>query len=291
MHSARSGVSLGMNELISGITTYVHRVVTTYNPVVVIAELLLIGLAVWWVSRFLRGTRGARLIKGFGLVFVTVYILIRLLPRLFGGESAGWDRAEFLYSRFLFVAFVALIVAFQSELRRALIQLGHTSVFRSKRTQAERLADLLVESAGYLSRNKMGSIVAVERAVGLAGLMESGVPLDARPTAELLNTIFYPGSMLHDMGVVITNGRIGAAGCQFPLAESGEVDASMGARHRAALGLAQESDALVIVVSEETGRVSLAYDGQLYLGLTLTDLREMILDLLVPSTTTRKHNA
>ncbi len=225
-----------MNELISGITTYVHRVVTTYNPVVVIAELLLIGLAVWWVSRFLRGTRGARLIKGFGLVFVTVYILIRLLPRLFGGESAGWDRAEFLYSRFLFVAFVALIVAFQSELRRALIQLGHTSVFRSKRTQAERLADLLVESAGYLSRNKMGSIVAVERAVGLAGLMESGVPLDARPTAELLNTIFYPGSMLHDMGVVITNGRIGAAGCQFPLAESGGRPSSGGVGVGAGVG-------------------------------------------------------
>jgi diadenylate cyclase len=278
-------------ELFSGITTYIQRVVTTYSPYVVLAELLLIGLAVWWVSRFLRGTRGARLIKGFGLVFVTVYVGIRLLPRLLGGESAGWERAEFLYSRFLLVAFVALIVAFQSELRRALIQLGQTSVFRSQRTQAERLADTLAESASYLSRNKFGAIVAVERAVGLAGLMESGVALDARPTAELLNTIFYPGSALHDMGVVITNGRVGAGGCQFPLAESGDVDASMGARHRAALGLAQESDAVVVVVSEETGRVSLACDGQLYLGLTLTDLREMIFDLLAQGASSRRHTA
>ena len=198
-------------ELISGITTYIQRVVTTYSLYVVIAELLLIGVAVWWVSRFLRGTRGARLIKGFGLVFVTVYVAIRLLPQLLGGgESSGWERAEFLYGRFLIVAFVALIVAFQSELRRALIQLGRTSVFRSQRTQAEKLADLLLESASYLSRNKFGAIIAVERAVGLAGLMESGVALEARPTAELLNTIFYPGSALHDMGVVISNGRVGA---------------------------------------------------------------------------------
>ena len=281
-----------MNELISGITTYIQRVATTYNPFVVIGELVLIGLVVGWIGRFLRGTRGARLIKGFGLVFVTVYVVIRLLPRLLPeAASSGWDRTEFLYSRFLLVASVALIVAFQSELRRALIQLGQTSIFRSQRGHAEKVADLLTESLTYLARQKIGAIVAIERTVGLGEVIESGVELDARLTPELLNTIFYPGSTLHDMGVVISSTRVAAAGCQFPMAESGEVDTSMGARHRAALGLAQDSDAVVLVVSEETGRVSLACDGQLYLGLTLTDLREMVFDLLAPGASQRRHKA
>ena len=273
-----------MNELLRAVTTYVDRVTTSYNLAVVAVELLLIGLVVWWVTRFLRGTRGARLIKGFALVLVTVYVVIRLLPRTLPGEiSVSWERAEFLYGRFLLFAFVAVVVAFQPELRRALIHLGQTSVFKGRRSKAEAIADTLVASLGFLSRNKTGAIVAVERSVGLGALMQAGVPIDAELTAEVLNTIFHPGSALHDMGVVVSNGRLAAAGCQFPLAESGEVDPSLGSRHRAALGLAQDSDAVVLVVSEETGRVSLACEGQLYLGLEISDLREMILDLLAGS--------
>jgi len=270
-----------MNELIRGVTTYLHRVGTSYNLLVVAVELLLIGLVVWWVTRFLRGTRGARLIKGFALMLVTVYVVIRLLPRSLPGEgTVSWERAEFLYSRFLLFAFVALVVAFQPELRRAMIYLGQTSFFKGKRGKAEAVADVLVESLGYLSRNKIGAVIAVERTVGLGALDESGVPIDSELRAETLNTIFYPGSPLHDMGVIITHGRISAAGCQFPLAESGDVDQSMGSRHRAALGLSQESDAVVLVVSEETGRISLACEGQLYVGLEMADLRKTILDLL-----------
>ena len=99
---------------------------------------------------------------------------------------------------------------------------------------------------------------------------------------ESIETIFYPGSPLHDMGVIIADGRIAAAGCQFPLAESGDVDASLGSRHRAALGLAQDSDAVVLVISEETGRVSVACEGQLYIGLEEEGLREMLISLLAP---------
>jgi diadenylate cyclase len=110
--------------------------------------------------------------------------------------------------------------------------------------------------------------------------MEAGAPLDAELTVSLLNTIFYPGSALHDMGVIIRKGRVAAAGCQFPLAESEEVDPSLGSRHRAALGLAKDSDAVVLVVSEETGRVSVAYDGQLYVGVGPDDLPEVLLGAL-----------
>ena len=277
-----------MNDLLRAVQTYIHRV-AAYSPLVVAVELLLIGLVVWWVTRFLRGTRGARLVKGFALVLVTVYVVIRLLPRTLPGDiSIGWERAEFLYGRFLLFAFVALVVAFQPELRRALIHLGQTSMFKSKRSRAEAVAEALVTSLGYLSRNKIGAIIAVERSVGLGGIMEAGVPIDGELTPEVLNTIFYPGSALHDMGVVVSNGRLAAAGCQFPLAESGEVDPSLGSRHRAALGLAQDSDAVVLIVSEETGRVSLACEGQLYLGLEMADVREMVLDLLAGGHKTRR---
>ena len=263
-----------MSELLRAIQEYLHRL-ATYSPVVVAVELLLIGAVVWWVMRFLRGTRGARLIKGTGLLLATVYVVIRLLPR-----DLGWERIEFLYGKFLLFAFVAVVVAFQPELRRALVQLGQARFFRGLRRQAEEMVDCLVESAAYLSRNKIGAVIAVERTVGLGTLVETGTPVDARVSAGLLNTIFYPGSALHDMGVIVRNGRIVAAGCQFPLAESDDLDPSLGSRHRAALGLAQDCDAVVIVVSEETGRVSLAHEGQLYLGLDPESLRGMLLSAL-----------
>lgn len=270
-----------ISTLITAITMYLHRVMN-YNPVVVAVELLLIGAVVWWVMRFLRGTRGARLIKGVVLLLGTIYVVIRLLPK-----DLGWERIEFLYGKFLLFAFVAVIVAFQPELRRALIQLGQAKLFRGIRGQVEETIDALVETAAYLSRNKIGAVIAVERSVPLASLAETGTIVDARVSANLLNTIFYPGGILHDMGVIIRDSRVAAAGCQFPLSESEDVDASLGSRHRAALGLAQESDAVVMVVSEETGRVSLAYEGQLYIGLELENLREMLTGLLAPTLLSR----
>ncbi|HUS91507.1 MAG TPA: diadenylate cyclase [Phycisphaerae bacterium] len=265
-----------MEEILDAITAYFRRV-ATYNPVVVAVQLLLIGGVVWMAKRFLRGTRGARLLKGAALLLGTVYIGIRLLPK-----NEDWKRIEFLYGHFLVFVFVAVVVAFQPELRRALIQIGQARLFHGGLGEAEQLIDALCESATYLSRNKIGAVLAVERSVGLGAIIESGTPIQGVLSPALLNTIFYPGSALHDMGVVVREGRIAAAGCQFPLAESDEVDPSLGSRHRAALGLAQDSDALVLVVSEETGRVSLACEGQLYLGLPPDSLREMLLGLLAP---------
>ncbi len=241
--------------------------------------MILIGLVIWWVTRFLRGTRGASLVKGAAVVLAVVYLCIRLLPK---DQDRRWDRIEFLYGKFLLFAFVAGVVAFQPELRRALGHLGRTRLFGGPWRYVEENIAALVESAGYLSRNKTGAIVAVERKVGLGGLMESGTPLDAELTAGLLNTIFFHGTPLHDMGVIIQHGRVAAAGCQFPLAESEDVDASFGSRHRAALGLAQDTDAVVIVVSEETGRISIASEGQLHIGLDTDGLRELLRAMLLP---------
>ena len=263
-----------MNELVKAITTRFAGV-RNYDIVVVSVELILIGLVVWRVMRFLRGTRGARLIKGVALILATVYVVILMLPR-----DLGWERVQFLYGKFLLLVFVATVVAFQPELRRALIQIGQARFFRGVGGQANEATSALVDSAAYLSRNKIGAVVAVERSVGLGALLKAGTVIDAKLTSGLLNTIFYPGSALHDMGVIVRDGRIAAAGCQFPLAESEDVDASLGSRHRAALGLSQETDAAVIVVSEETGRISLACEGQLYLGLDLEGLRGILMSLL-----------
>jgi diadenylate cyclase len=265
-----------MDEILRAIQIYVNRL-QTYNPFVVGLELVLIALVVWCVMRFLRGTRGARLVKGVAMLLVTVYVVIRLLP-----EDLGWERIEFLYRNFLLFAFVAVVVAFQPELRRALIQIGQARLFRTSSTEVEETVDALVDSAAYLSRNKIGALIAIERSVGLGGIIESGTVIDSRLTPSLLNTIFYPGTALHDMGVIVREGRMIAAGCQLPLAESDDVDPSLGSRHRAALGLSQETDALVLVVSEETGRVSLAYEGQLHIGLEGDNLRGMLVGLLKP---------
>ena len=265
-----------MHELITGIANYL-RGVSRYDPLVVILQMTLIALVVWWAVRFLRGTRGASLVKGAAVMLATVYLCIRLLPK-----APGWERIEYLYGKFLLFAFVALVVAFQPELRRAFSQLGRSRVFGGLRRYVEEEIDALVESAGFLSRNKYGAIIAVERRVGIGGLIETGTAVDSELKSPLLNSLFYPGTALHDMGVIIQNGRVAAAGCQFPLAESEDVDASLGSRHRAALGLAQETDAVIIVVSEETGRISVACEGQLYVGLDADALRELLRANLAP---------
>lgn len=265
--------------------TYLHRV-ASYKSGVVLIELLLIGAVVWWVMRFLRGTRGARLIKGVAILLVTGYVVILALP-----ESLEWERIRYLYGGFLLFVFGAVLVAFQPELRRALIQIGQAQFFRGPAGQAEVVIESLLEAAAFLSRNKIGAVVAIERSVGLTTMIRSGTVVDAEISPQLINTIFYPGSPLHDMGVIVRQGRIAAAGVQFPLAESEEVDPSLGSRHRAALGLAKESDAVVLVISEETGRISLACEGQLYIGLEIENLRAMLTSFLNPPVMLRRRAA
>jgi diadenylate cyclase len=265
-----------MQKLIDAIRIY-HQRVMTYDPWVVLAQMLLIGAVVWLAMRFLRGTRGARVLKGTALVLGLVFIVIRLLP-----GTGEWKRIEFLFGNFLLFVLVAFVVAFQPELRRALISIGQARFFRTRHGEIEEMVDELIQSSAFLSRNKIGAIMAIERTVGLGALAESGTRLDANVSAELINTIFYPGSALHDMGVIIHQGRLAAAGCQFPMAESEEVDPSLGSRHRAALGLAKDSDAVVLVVSEETGRIALAYEGQLFIGLEQKNLRDLLMGLLAP---------
>ena len=243
-----------------------------YNPWIVLLELLLIGVVVYLVVEFLRGTRGARLIKGAALFLFVAYMVI-----LLGGQQL--IRVEWLYSRLLVLATFALVVVFQPELRRAFTRLGEARLFRTTGNPIRPTVDAICRTAAYCSKNSIGALIAIERNVGLGGLVENGTILNASLSTELLNTIFWPGSMLHDMGVVIRSGKLSAAGVQFPLAEgeSGEIAPELGARHRAALGLSQETDALIVIVSEETGGISVAENGRLVRNLTVEGLESLLI--------------
>jgi diadenylate cyclase len=253
---------------------YLTRI-SAYSWWIVLLELLLIGIVVHLVLEFLRGTRGARLIKGTALFLMVAYLIIFL-----GGEQLR--RVEYLYSRLLVFASFAIVVVFQPELRRALIRLGEARLFRAAGNPVRPTVDALVRCASYCSKNRIGALIAVERDVGLGGLSENGTPINSALTPELLNTIFWPGSMLHDMGVVVRHGKLAAAGVQFPLAEEGaaEISPELGSRHRAALGLSQETDAVLIVVSEETGTISVAENGRLIRNLTPESLEALLMELL-----------
>jgi len=237
----------------------------------VIIELVIIWVVVFVIFRFLRGTRGARVIKGMALVLVMATLVIQVL-----GREESFDRLNFLYTNFLAFASLALVIVFQPELRRALVRLGETRIFSRGQLRKARVVEELVAAVGYLSKNKVGALIAIERDIQLGSIVEAGTALDARVSRQLLNTIFWPGSALHDMGVVIRGDRINAAGCQFPLAEGADFPQELGSRHRAAVGMSQESDALIIVVSEETGVISTAERGTLTRNLTTEKLRDRL---------------
>ncbi len=236
-----------------------------------IVELVLIGAAVYATMRFLRGTRGARLLRGFILLLVGSTLVLYSVVNVFDLE-----RIQVLYPIFVGALFLVALVSFQPELRRALIRLGAATWFVQSSREMDRVIDSVVEASTYLSKHKIGAIIAFERATELGALAENGVLLDAEVTKQLLMTLFWPGSALHDMGVIIAQGRLAAAAVQFPLTDSEDLNPTLGSRHRAAVGLSQDSDALILVVSEETGTISTVQNGHMQRGLTPESLRQML---------------
>ena len=242
-----------------------------YAPGRILLEMALIGVVVYTILRFLHGTRGARLLQGVVLLLTVGFLLVNVLA-----EFLGLDRLSVLYQPFLWSVLLATLIVFQPELRRGFMRLGETRWRRISQSEIDRVAIPVAAACGQLSKNKIGALIAIERDVGLTAIVEEGVRLDARLSAELLNTIFWPGSALHDLGVVIQNGRIAAAGCEFPMVDAEGVDRSMGSRHRAAISLSLESDAIVVVVSEETGAISIAERGELRQRIRPEDLYDTI---------------
>jgi len=253
------------------------RTLQSYSPWAVAFQLFMIGIVVFWLVRFLQGTRGYRLFKGIVLVLFVPFLAINLLSSVFNVDMSV---ITFLYQRLVLIASLAIVVVFQPEIRRALMRVGETRFFRGTASQIDREVDELIKAARFCSQRKIGALVAIEREAGLGGLTDDATRLNADLSADLLNSIFYPNNPLHDLGVVISSGRIMFAGVQFPLAEAGELENDLGSRHRAAVGLSQECDAIVLVVSEETGDVSIAERGLLYRRLTFESTRQMLGELL-----------
>lgn len=259
---------------IGGIQSVLERVAE--RPWVVLVELLLIGVVVYAVLRFLQGTRGARLVRAVLTILAVSFAVVWLIA-----ERFEFERINVLYPYFIFGIFLISLVAFQVELRRLLLRVGQGGWIQRWFRGTNAVIDPVVTAVERLSKKKIGALIAMERSTQMGAVTETGVSLDAVVSAELLETIFWPGTALHDMGVIVRQGRIVAAGCQFPLAESGEIDRALGSRHRAAIGMSQEADAVVVVVSEETGAVSLAIHGRLRRALSADTLRSVLLKELV----------
>lgn len=260
--------------MLEAIQSYFIRL-ASYPKWILVIELLLIAVPMYWIVTFVRGTRGARLFKGAAVLFIITYLVLKVLA-----EPYGLDRIAFLYDGLLYAVLLAMVVAFQPELRRAFMQLGETRLFRQNVAEVNQMVDELVAAASQLSEQKIGAVVAIERDVGLGGVIDTGTRIDAKVSASLLNSIFWPGGALHDMGAIIHGNRLVAAGCQFPLVESGVLDGALGSRHRAAVGLSEESDAVLVVVSEETGAISVATGGRLFRDISPAAVRGMLIELL-----------
>jgi len=236
-----------------------EQLIRSYEPWQVAIELLVIGICVSIIFRFLKGTRGAGIIKGFAVVLVVGTLAVRVL----GQATDAFARLNFIYDKFLTVVAILLIVVFQPELRQAMIRIGHAWSFRAAKSQMHGVVDAVSDAVAFLSKNQFGALIAIERSARLGGLIEGGIRINAEVSARLLESIFWPNSPLHDLGVIIRGSRILAASVQFPLAEDGVLGPEFGSRHRAAAGLSLESDCIVIIVSEETGAISIAEHGRL----------------------------
>lgn len=235
-----------------------------------IIEILVLAVVFYYIINFFRGTRGAAVLSGLVLLLVMLMVFAHLLSL----NTLSW-----ILQRFSVYLAVAFVIIFQPEIRRALAELGKQSVFSAGAAERE-VVDEVVKAVSDLAEQKIGALIAIEREIGTRHIQEAGTRLDSVVTPELLTSIFFPHTPLHDGGVIIKGDRILAAGCVFPLSQRIELSRSLGTRHRAAIGLTEETDAVVVVVSEETGAISIAYKGRLSRGIDQDRLHRILASIL-----------
>ena len=242
-----------------------------------VVEILMLTVGIYSALRFVRGTRGAPVVMGFlvvllALVLSSFLLKLKVLQYLLGAS-------------YLFVL-LAVLVIFQPELRRMLAELGNLRLLATVREQRENI-EVIVQTVERLSEVRIGALIAIERSIHLQQAVESGIIVDCVATPEMLETIFFPNNAIHDGGVIIRGDRIAFAACIFPLTQRRDLNPSLGTRHRAAIGLSEETDAAVVVVSEETGGISYASKGQLVRNVSLQELRAFLTSMFVSPTRSR----
>ena len=247
-----------------------------------LVNLLRIGVdiaLVWYVLykliMVIRGTKAIQLLKGIGIVLV-----VWILSIVFNLQTIQW-----LTNQAIIWGFLAIIVLFQPELRRALEQLGRGSLFtrtgKSEEEIVEKTVESIVTSCNYMAKRRIGALITLERETGIGDYAETGIPIDGKLTNQLLTNIFTPNTPLHDGAVIIKSDKIVAAACYLPLAESAFIPKDLGTRHRAALGISEVTDALTIVVSEETGTISCTRSGEIKRDLDSKQLEKILTDNLL----------
>jgi diadenylate cyclase len=252
------------------ITALLHRPTIGWWDLV---DILVVSFLIYELLKLIRGTRAVQMALGAGVVVALFY----------GSQWWHLETVNWLVRNLVGYIVFAVIVLFQADIRRALAHLGRAPFFRyfAKTESAEESIEELVVAAGLLSSQRIGAIIAIERQIGLRNYIEGGIPLDAELTYDLLLTIFLPQSPLHDGAVIVQNDRVAAAACFLPLTVNPKLAKELGSRHRAAIGLTEENDAVAIVVSEETGVVSIVADGGIERGLDPEALRARLRSMVL----------
>src|SRR5260221_8189248 len=235
-----------------------------------ILDIILVAILIYQLLALIRGTRAAPMLVGLAVLALAFYF-----ARLGELRTLNW-----LLSTLLPYVVFALIVVFQSEIRHALANLGTRISFGRSSNSAGDVYDDIVLAANLFSQNQTGALIIIEREIGLRTYIESGVPLDARLSYDLLATLFRPSAPLHDGAVIVQRDRIAAAACFLPLSMNPVLSTQLGTRHRAGIGVTEETDAIAVLVSEETGAISLAVAGKIQLAITSHQLRSPMSELL-----------
>ena len=242
-------------------------------------DIFLVALIFYLGYKFLSNTRAIQLLKG-----LVVIIIIAFLAKFLRLDTLDWIIKNVATSLVLTV-----IILFQPELRRLITQFGQRNWISNETVKETFSLDELVNALVSMSEEKVGSLIVIERKTALKAYVDSGVAVDASISEEFIRTIFYPMTPLHDGAIIIQQGRIAGAACYLPLSDSKQLKKQHGARHRAALGIAEETDALVLITSEETGSISLMVNGKMFSKIKSTDLKNMILYFVNPKTAYKEH--
>ncbi|OEH92610.1 diadenylate cyclase CdaA [Bacillus solimangrovi] len=243
-----------------------------------IIDILLVSYVIYKLIMIIRGTKAVQLLKG-----IFVIIGVWFISSFFGLTTLQW-----LMNQALTWGFLAIIIIFQPELRRALEQLGRGRIFARSGVFDEEdtvnSIDEILKAVDYMAKRRIGALVTIERATGMGDYIETGIPLHAKISSQLLINIFIPNTPLHDGAVILKQNEIQAAACYLPLSESPFISKELGTRHRAALGISEVTDGVTIIVSEETGHVSLTKNAELHRELDSNTLHEMLLKELSGAT-------
>lgn len=249
-----------------------HEFLRLFRDPSSISEVLILALFLFTILTFLRGTRGEGMLKSLGFLLAIGFIFLRSVA-----QELELARLALVLDAIFQASVIALVVIFQPELRRGLALKIGERWFQA--AEGEDVLEEIANAAARLSKSKEGALIAIERKDGLKNYIATGTVVDSLVRADILANIFWPGAPMHDGAVIIQNGRVAAAGCFLPLTDNPDIHKQLGTRHRAAIGLSEAEDALIVVVSEETGTISLAEGGRLHRELDRESLMRMLREL------------